>query len=306
MRGRHSARKETLLQVVSHIASGSKHFKAEAPHHDSVSHVDHVGGPFDSWRPSSGRGSWRFVRHAQERCGQCARRAHWCGGTRFESAGLLEHVRAVRGIHGTTTTLGCRSRRDLSERIAAARMGKERAQDGVAAMGTSFPQYAFVDGHYVRTRYADTMRRFFDSAPTIDYLALRRGLNADKLFFYDSLDDTPRAGETEEAAKERIHATEAELRQVWTTAGLPRPPGVGRREGTAEARTEASRCSACRGGAHTWFPKELREGHTPHRRSLISSRSLTAWCHLVPSWRSAMRAVMPQRNSWRLRTSDGN
>ena len=40
-------KKETLLQVVSHIASGSKHFKAEAPHHDSVSHVDHVGGPFD-------------------------------------------------------------------------------------------------------------------------------------------------------------------------------------------------------------------------------------------------------------------
>jgi len=40
-------RSSVLLQVVSHIASGSKHFVAEARHHESVQHADTVGGSFD-------------------------------------------------------------------------------------------------------------------------------------------------------------------------------------------------------------------------------------------------------------------
>jgi hypothetical protein len=36
-----------LLQIVSHLANGSKHFVAEAKHHQSVQHVDVVGGAFD-------------------------------------------------------------------------------------------------------------------------------------------------------------------------------------------------------------------------------------------------------------------
>ena len=41
---RHS---HALLQVVSHIASGSKHFVAEARQHQSVQHADTVGGRYD-------------------------------------------------------------------------------------------------------------------------------------------------------------------------------------------------------------------------------------------------------------------
>jgi len=40
-------RSSVLLQVVSHIASGSKHFVAEARRHESVQHADTVGGSFD-------------------------------------------------------------------------------------------------------------------------------------------------------------------------------------------------------------------------------------------------------------------
>lgn len=37
-----------LLQVISHIASGSKHFVAEASHHHHVQHVDSPPGAFHS------------------------------------------------------------------------------------------------------------------------------------------------------------------------------------------------------------------------------------------------------------------
>jgi hypothetical protein len=40
-------RDHVLLQVVSHIASGSKHFVAEARQHESVQHADTVGGSYD-------------------------------------------------------------------------------------------------------------------------------------------------------------------------------------------------------------------------------------------------------------------
>ena len=37
-----------VLQAISHIASGSKHFVAEARHHQHVQHVDAPHGAFDS------------------------------------------------------------------------------------------------------------------------------------------------------------------------------------------------------------------------------------------------------------------
>jgi hypothetical protein len=41
-------RADVLLEVTSHIASGSKHFIAEARHHQSVTHVDAPPPAFDS------------------------------------------------------------------------------------------------------------------------------------------------------------------------------------------------------------------------------------------------------------------
>jgi hypothetical protein len=38
----------SLLQAVSHVATGSKHFVAEAKHHQHVQHVDAPPGAFDS------------------------------------------------------------------------------------------------------------------------------------------------------------------------------------------------------------------------------------------------------------------
>ena len=80
-------------------------------------------------------------------------------------------------------------------------------------------QYAFVDGKYLRTHYSEAMRRFFDEVPAIDYLALRTFLASAKLFFYDSLDESKREGETDETARERIATAETELGQIEATAG---------------------------------------------------------------------------------------
>ncbi len=41
-------RSSPLLQVISHIANGSKHFVAEAKHHEHVQRVDAPPGAFDS------------------------------------------------------------------------------------------------------------------------------------------------------------------------------------------------------------------------------------------------------------------
>lgn len=57
-RGDRKARRESnrLLEITSHIASGAKHFRATASHHDSVKHADvHREGAFDprAFSPSS-------------------------------------------------------------------------------------------------------------------------------------------------------------------------------------------------------------------------------------------------------------
>jgi hypothetical protein len=46
---------EPILQIISHIASGAKHFRATAAHHDSVTHTDVHQGGFDarSFDPSA-------------------------------------------------------------------------------------------------------------------------------------------------------------------------------------------------------------------------------------------------------------
>ncbi len=42
--GQQCRKKEVLLQICSHIASGAKHFKVEAKHHTSVSDTKKRGG----------------------------------------------------------------------------------------------------------------------------------------------------------------------------------------------------------------------------------------------------------------------
>jgi uncharacterized LabA/DUF88 family protein len=81
-------------------------------------------------------------------------------------------------------------------------------------------KYVFIDGEHLRVSYEHDMHAFYGpDAPPIDYARLRTSLQAEKLFLYDSVDDSPRDGETAEAATARVAPRIAELDRAQASIG---------------------------------------------------------------------------------------
>jgi hypothetical protein len=64
--------------------------------------------------------------------------------------------------------------------------------------------YLFIDGEYLRQIYREAMRDFFGTDGELDIHAAKRPAGAIRAFFYDSIEETPRPGETEEACCTRL------------------------------------------------------------------------------------------------------
>lgn len=63
--------------------------------------------------------------------------------------------------------------------------------------------YLFIDGEYLRQIHRQAMLDFFDVDGELDILEAKREAGALRAFFYDSIDERPRPGETIEACRER-------------------------------------------------------------------------------------------------------
>lgn len=75
--------------------------------------------------------------------------------------------------------------------------------------------YLFIDGEYLRQIHREAMQGFFGVEGELDIYEAMRQAGAIRAFFYDSIDETPRPGETEEACRERL----APLQDFFTRTG---------------------------------------------------------------------------------------
>jgi len=58
-------------------------------------------------------------------------------------------------------------------------------------MSNPTQNYAFIDANYLRRAYEDSMRRLLADASwvNIDFVSIKRSLNASKVFYYDAVDE---------------------------------------------------------------------------------------------------------------------
>ncbi len=80
--------------------------------------------------------------------------------------------------------------------------------------------YLFIDGEYVRRIHSEAMRDFFGVDGDLDLSELRDQAEAIRAFFYDSIDDAPREGETEEECQKRIAPLEQFFAQARALSGV--------------------------------------------------------------------------------------
>lgn len=64
--------------------------------------------------------------------------------------------------------------------------------------------YLFIDGEYLRRIHREAMQAFFGVDGNLELSTLMQQARASRAYFYDSLDDAPRAGETEQDRQKRL------------------------------------------------------------------------------------------------------
>jgi uncharacterized LabA/DUF88 family protein len=74
--------------------------------------------------------------------------------------------------------------------------------------------YAYVDGAYLQERSKKALSPLWDDEPELDFSRLREFLNADHLFYYDCIDDTPKPDETAEMHLRRTARQRSMLSKV--------------------------------------------------------------------------------------------
>jgi uncharacterized LabA/DUF88 family protein len=66
--------------------------------------------------------------------------------------------------------------------------------------------YAYIDGAFLRDRSAVAIEGMFGCKPELDFNHIRSLLGANRLFYYDCIEDGPRDGETQEGFERRTQA----------------------------------------------------------------------------------------------------
>jgi uncharacterized LabA/DUF88 family protein len=80
--------------------------------------------------------------------------------------------------------------------------------------------YLFIDGEYLRQIHRDAMRAFFDLDGELDIDTAKHQAGAVRAFFYDSLDDVPREGESPEDCKARLAPLEGFFSRTRDLSGV--------------------------------------------------------------------------------------
>src|SRR5713226_9055235 len=98
--------------------------------------------------------------------------------------------------------------------------------------------YLFIDGEYLRRIHNETMQAFFGVDGDLDLEEIKDEASAVRAFFYDSIDDAPREGETEEACQTRLGPLEQFFARARALSGVHVRLGtvVGKRSRKKEPR----------------------------------------------------------------------
>ena len=86
--------------------------------------------------------------------------------------------------------------------------------------------YLFIDGEYLRRIYREAMQSVFCQDGELDPKRIRFEYDAVRAFFYDCLDDTKRAGESEKDYQAIIASQEALFTEVSKISGFHFRPGT--------------------------------------------------------------------------------
>ncbi|HEX9984379.1 MAG TPA: NYN domain-containing protein [Thermoanaerobaculia bacterium] len=90
-------------------------------------------------------------------------------------------------------------------------MGVTVTSRGVAAQPVT---YVFVDAGHLKPNFAQVMNAWFGSPVELYVPGVRQLFKATKVFYYDSIDDVLRSGETSEQLEARVAEQEARLREI--------------------------------------------------------------------------------------------
>jgi uncharacterized LabA/DUF88 family protein len=80
--------------------------------------------------------------------------------------------------------------------------------------------YLFIDGEYLRQRHRAVMQQFFGSDGDLDVEPILHQAKARRAYFYDSVETTPRPGETDSAFQNRVLERESFLSHVQSLSGF--------------------------------------------------------------------------------------
>src|SRR5260221_1035392 len=80
--------------------------------------------------------------------------------------------------------------------------------------------YLFIDGEYLRQVHRDAMREFFDFDGELDIHEAKQQARAIRAFFYDSIDERPRQGESAEDCKARLAPLEKFFSRTRDLSGV--------------------------------------------------------------------------------------
>jgi uncharacterized LabA/DUF88 family protein len=81
-------------------------------------------------------------------------------------------------------------------------------------------RYAFIDGRYLEIAYNSLIYRFFGVDGELDYRAVASGLGAQRIYYYNAVDDEKRAAETDLQFEQRVAAEVARLSTINQLPGF--------------------------------------------------------------------------------------
>ena len=80
--------------------------------------------------------------------------------------------------------------------------------------------YLFIDGEYIRTIYREAMQRFWGLDGDLEPARLRYTGMSFRTYFYDSIDDAKREGESEAVFQSRVAAQEQFFNEIRAVSGF--------------------------------------------------------------------------------------
>jgi|SRR5262249_8687979 len=92
-------------------------------------------------------------------------------------------------------------------------------RDGSYNQSMPLARYLFVDGRYLRADYSRTIREWFGNDGEIDFVQVKNHFGADKMFYYDCLDDQQHPGESASDFASRVAKQEEEFNKIQRISG---------------------------------------------------------------------------------------